>query len=89
LPTSSQLFFAVAALANCHRLDLVATYSILARQVGSEGHSAIAAFSADPLSEKVMGSLMYKTYIDFKSQEWNDYHNHASDWELQRYLKFF
>jgi glutamine synthetase len=50
---------------------------------------AIAAFSAEPLSEKVMGSLMYQTYIDFKSQEWNDYHNHVSDWELQRYLKFF
>jgi glutamine synthetase len=50
---------------------------------------AIAAFSADPLSEKVMGSLMYQTYIDFKSQEWNEYHNHVSDWELQRYLKFF
>jgi glutamine synthetase len=50
---------------------------------------AIAAFSADPLSEKVMGSLMYQTYINFKSQEWNDYHNHVSDWELQRYLKFF
>jgi glutamine synthetase len=50
---------------------------------------AIAAFSTDPLSEKVMGSLMYQTYIDFKSQEWNDYHNHVSDWELQRYLKFF
>lgn len=50
---------------------------------------AIAAFSADKLSEKVMGSLMYQTYIDFKSQEWNDYHNHVSDWELQRYLKFF
>jgi glutamine synthetase len=50
---------------------------------------AIAAFSADRLSEKVMGSLMYQTYIDFKSQEWNDYHNHVSDWELQRYLKFF
>jgi glutamine synthetase len=50
---------------------------------------AIAAFTTDPLSEKVMGSLMYQTYIDFKSQEWNDYHNHVSDWELQRYLKFF
>jgi glutamine synthetase len=50
---------------------------------------AIAAFRTDQLSEKVMGSLMYQTYIDFKSQEWNDYHNHVSDWELQRYLKFF
>ncbi len=50
---------------------------------------AITAFSADKLSEKVMGSLMYQTYINFKSQEWNDYHNHVSDWELKRYLKFF
>jgi glutamine synthetase len=50
---------------------------------------AIAAFAADPLSKKVMGSLMYQTYIDLKSQEWNEYHNHVSDWELQRYLKFF
>jgi glutamine synthetase len=50
---------------------------------------AIAAFAADPLSEKVMGSLMYKTYIDFKTQEWDAYHNHVSDWEIQRYLKFF
>jgi glutamine synthetase len=50
---------------------------------------AIAAFATDPLSEKVMGSLMYRTYVDFKTQEWQEYHNHVSDWELQRYLKFF
>jgi glutamine synthetase len=50
---------------------------------------AIAAFAADPLSEKVMGSLMYKTYTEFKTQEWEEYHTHVSDWELQRYLKFF
>jgi glutamine synthetase len=50
---------------------------------------AITAFAADPLSQKVMGSLMYQTYVDLKSQEWHDYHNHISDWEIQRYLKFF
>lgn len=50
---------------------------------------AIAAFATDPLSESVMGSLMYQTYVNLKSQEWNDYHNHVSDWEIQRYLKFF
>ncbi|MEM9091497.1 MAG: type III glutamate--ammonia ligase [Cyanobacteria bacterium P01_F01_bin.53] len=50
---------------------------------------AIAAFAADPLSEKVMGPLMYQTYIDFKTQEWEEYHCHVSDWEIQRYLKFF
>lgn len=50
---------------------------------------AIDAFERDPLSEAVMGPLMYWTYIDFKRQEWEEYHTHISDWELQRYLKFF
>ena len=50
---------------------------------------AISAFAADPLSKTVMGQLMYDTYVDFKSQEWEEYHNHVSDWEIQRYLKFF
>ena len=59
--------------------------SFLPRTLGE----AIAAFAADPLSEKVMGSLMYKSYIDFKTQEWQEYHSHVSDWEIQRYLKFF
>ena len=57
----------------------------LSRNVGE----AIAAFASDPLSEKVMGPLMYKSYIEFKSQEWEEYHTHVSDWEIQRYLKFF
>ncbi|MEM8614392.1 MAG: type III glutamate--ammonia ligase [Cyanobacteria bacterium P01_H01_bin.105] len=50
---------------------------------------AIAAFAADPLSKQVMGPLMYQTYIDVKTQEWEEYHCHISDWEIQRYLKFF
>ncbi|MBE9136213.1 type III glutamate--ammonia ligase [Nodosilinea sp. LEGE 07088] len=50
---------------------------------------AVEAFAADPLSKAVMGPLMYQTYIDFKTQEWEEYHSHVSDWELQRYLKFF
>jgi glutamine synthetase len=50
---------------------------------------AIAAFAQDPLSEKVMGPLMYQTYVNFKTQEWEEYHTHVSDWEIQRYLKFF
>ncbi|MBC6418853.1 MAG: type III glutamate--ammonia ligase [Prochloron sp. SP5CPC1] len=50
---------------------------------------AITGFAADPLSKAVMGPLMYQTYVDFKTQEWEDYHCHVSDWEIQRYLKFF
>lgn len=50
---------------------------------------AIDAFEADPLSRAVFGDLMFKTFVDFKRQEWREYHNHVSDWERQRYLKFF
>lgn len=50
---------------------------------------AIAAFASDPISETTFGTLMYNTYIQSKSQEWEEYHTHISDWEIQRYLKFF
>jgi glutamine synthetase len=50
---------------------------------------AVDAFEADPLSKSVMGELMYNTFVEFKRQEWRDYHNHVSDWEYRRYLRFF
>jgi len=50
---------------------------------------AVDAFEADPLSRQVFGDLMAQTYIDFKRQEWDSYMNHVSDWERDRYMKFY
>lgn len=50
---------------------------------------AIDAFEADSLAKEVFGVDMFNAYVDFKRNEWIDYHNHVSDWELKRYLKFF
>lgn len=50
---------------------------------------AIEAFAADPLAREVFGDLMFETYVDFKRREWEQYHNHVSDWEVARYLKFY
>jgi glutamine synthetase len=50
---------------------------------------AIDAFEADALAKTTMGPLMHQTYVDFKRQEWEEYHNYVSDWEINRYLKFF
>jgi len=50
---------------------------------------AIDAFEADPLSRAVFGETMYQAYVDYKRQEWREYHTHVSDWERRRYLKFF
>jgi glutamine synthetase len=50
---------------------------------------AIEAFAADPLMEEVFGSELKNAYIELKSQEWWDYHNDISPWEIERYLTFF
>ncbi len=50
---------------------------------------AIDAFEADPLSAEVMGKNMFSAYAKFRRDEWEAYHNAVSDWERNRYLKFF
>ena len=50
---------------------------------------AVEAFDQDPLAEQVMGPELKKTYVDLKNQEWWDYHNHVSDWEIDTYLTKF
>ena len=50
---------------------------------------ALDAFDKDPLSEQVFGQLMKKTYLEFKRDEWESYINHVSDWEVEKYMKFY
>ncbi len=50
---------------------------------------AVEAFDADALMERVFGPELKAAYVDLKSREWWDYHNHISAWEIDRYLTFF
>ena len=50
---------------------------------------AVDAFEADPLTKEVFGAALHESWIGFKREEWSSYHNHVSDWERARYLKFF
>ena len=50
---------------------------------------ALDAFEADPLGRAVFGEAMYASWLDYKRDEWRDYANHVSQWEKDRYLKFF
>ena len=50
---------------------------------------AVEAFEADPLSEAVMGPELKRSYAELKREEWWDYHNAVSAWELDRYLTFY
>ena len=50
---------------------------------------AVEAFAEDPLGRAVFGDVMFDAWIEFKRAEWLSYLNHVSDWERDRYLKFF
>jgi glutamine synthetase len=50
---------------------------------------AVDEFEADPFTQTVFGPVMYKAWIEYKREEWRQYINYVSDWEKQRYLKFF
>ena len=50
---------------------------------------AIDAFEADPLTLDVFGPELHAAYIEFKRDEWEDFHNTVSQWEWERYLTFY
>ncbi|MEM7211533.1 MAG: type III glutamate--ammonia ligase [Pseudomonadota bacterium] len=50
---------------------------------------AVRAFKADPLSRAVFGDAMFASWCEYKDQEWLSYLNHVSDWEREKYLRFF
>ena len=47
------------------------------------------AFAADPFVERVLGSELRDEFITYKREEWEEYHQHVSHWEIHRYAQFF
>jgi glutamine synthetase len=50
---------------------------------------AVDAFAADPFVERVLGKELRDEFIRYKRAEWEEYHQHVSDWEIKRYAQFF
>jgi glutamine synthetase len=50
---------------------------------------AIDAFEASELAREVCGQDLHRAYVEFKRDEWEDFHNTVSAWERERYLTFF
>lgn len=50
---------------------------------------AVEAFAADPFVERVLGKELRDEFIRYKRAEWEEYHQHVSDWEIRRYAQFF
>ena len=43
----------------------------------------------DELAKNVMGEVMHRSYLAYKVDEWERYHQAVSDWEVREYLRLF
>lgn len=50
---------------------------------------AVAAFAADPFVEKALGSELRAEFIKYKSEEWRQYHQTVSQWEIDKYATLY
>ena len=50
---------------------------------------AVAAFAADPFVEEVLGSELRNEFIKYKSEEWRQYHQRVSQWEIDQYARLY
>lgn len=50
---------------------------------------AVDAFAADPFVEKVLGAELRQEFITYKKEEWRQYHQRISDWEIQQYSRLY
>jgi glutamine synthetase len=50
---------------------------------------AIDALEADKVIQAALGEDYARTYISAKRDEWEEYHNSISQWEIDRYVELF
>ena len=51
--------------------------------------NAIEALRKDDLAAHVMGDVMRNSYIEYKNDEWERYHQAVTDWEVKEYLRLY
>lgn len=50
---------------------------------------AVQAFAADPFVTRVLGQGLRDEFIAYKAEEWRQYHQQVSAWEIDRYARMF
>ena len=50
---------------------------------------AIEALQKNKLAEKVIGKVMLDSYVKYKNDEWERYHQAVTDWEVKEYLRLY
>lgn len=50
---------------------------------------AVEILKNDPLAETVLGPVMLNSYLQYKVDEWERYHQAVTDWEVKEYLRLY
>ena len=50
---------------------------------------AVEAFDSDPFVEKVLGKELKDEFVRYKKNEWEEYHQNVSQWEIEKYSHMF
>lgn len=72
-------------------------YSMTPEQIAASGAQrlprnlleAIELLRDDALAKEVLGEAMHKSYLGYKVDEWERYHQTVTDWEVQEYLRLY
>ena len=51
--------------------------------------NAMEALRNDDLAEHVMGPVMRNSFLEYKNDEWERYHQAVTDWEVKEYLRLY
>ncbi|MCC7354569.1 MAG: glutamine synthetase, partial [Anaerolineae bacterium] len=52
-------------------------------------YEALEELKKDEVIQAALGPHIYERYLEAKSQEWDEYRIHVSNWEVERYLPIY
>ena len=50
---------------------------------------AIEILRSDELARTVLGNTMMNSFLHYKTDEWERYHQAVTDWEVEEYLRLY
>jgi glutamine synthetase len=50
---------------------------------------AIEILRGDEFARKVLGASMINSFLHYKTDEWERYHQAVTDWEVEEYLRLY
>ena len=74
---------------NLYHLDAAKLESRSIRQLPGTLREALDELRADTVIVEALGEHVFESFVEAKTEEWDEYRMQVSDWEVERYLETF